>query len=86
MLTTAPDPDVAAYHDRQVAVLPPADWPVWINMTRPERDLQPLPAGSPQVETVRQPVGPPASERLGRLVGVVDSSRSRSKPPQPALI
>jgi putative SOS response-associated peptidase YedK len=54
MLTTAPDPDVAPYHDRQVAVVPPTDWPVWINMTRPERDLQPLPAGSLQVETVRQ--------------------------------
>jgi putative SOS response-associated peptidase YedK len=58
MLTTAPGPDVAPYHDRQVAVLPPADWPAWINLTRPEKDLlQPLPAGSLQVETVRQGKG-----------------------------
>jgi putative SOS response-associated peptidase YedK len=43
MLTTAPGPDVVPYHNRQVAVLPPADWPVWINLTRPERDiLQPF--------------------------------------------
>jgi hypothetical protein len=37
MLTTAPGPDVVPYHDRQVAVLPPADWLAWINLTRPER-------------------------------------------------
>jgi putative SOS response-associated peptidase YedK len=34
MLTTAPGLDVAPYHDRQVAVLQPADWPAWINLTR----------------------------------------------------
>jgi len=55
MLTTAPGPDVSPYHDRQVAILPPADWPAWINLTDPEKDLlQPLPAGSLEVETVRQ--------------------------------
>jgi putative SOS response-associated peptidase YedK len=54
MLTTAPGPDVAPYHDRQSAVLPPADWPVWINLTRPEKDLlYPPPAGSLQAETMR---------------------------------
>jgi len=46
MLTTAPGPDVAPYHDRQVVVLQPADWPAWINLMRPEKGLlQPLPAG-----------------------------------------
>jgi putative SOS response-associated peptidase YedK len=30
MLTTAPGPDVAPYHDRQVAVLAPADWLAWL--------------------------------------------------------
>jgi putative SOS response-associated peptidase YedK len=55
MLTTAPGPDVTPYHDRQVAVLSPADWPAWINLTRPEKGLlQPLPPGSLLVETVRQ--------------------------------
>jgi putative SOS response-associated peptidase YedK len=58
MLTTAPWPDVTPFHDRQVAVLPPADWPVWINLARPEKDLlQPLPAGSLQVEMVRRGKG-----------------------------
>lgn len=56
MLTTEPGPDVAPYHDRQVVVLPPADWPHWIHLTRPEAELlQPLPAGSLQEETVRRP-------------------------------
>jgi putative SOS response-associated peptidase YedK len=55
MLTTAPGPDVEPYYDRQVAVLQPADWPAWINLTRPEKDiLQPLPPGALTVETVRQ--------------------------------
>jgi putative SOS response-associated peptidase YedK len=35
MLTTAPGPDVAPYHDRQVAVLRPTDWAAWINLTAP---------------------------------------------------
>ena len=30
MLTTAPSADVAPYHDRQVAVLPPEDWAAWL--------------------------------------------------------
>lgn len=54
MLTTEPGPDIAPYHDRQVVILRPADWPTWIYMTRPEKELlQPLPAGSLRVETVR---------------------------------
>jgi putative SOS response-associated peptidase YedK len=54
MLTTAPGPDVAPYHDRQSVVLPPADWPAWIYLSKPEKELlQPLPAGSLHAETVR---------------------------------
>lgn len=54
MLTTAPGPDVAPYHDRQVVVLRPADWPAWIYLTKSEKGLrQPLPAGSLHAETVR---------------------------------
>ena len=30
MLTTEPGPDVAPYHNRQVAVLPSADWQAWL--------------------------------------------------------
>ena len=46
MLTTAPGPDVVPYHDRQVAVLAPADWLAWLDLSRPESDLlRPLPPG-----------------------------------------
>jgi putative SOS response-associated peptidase YedK len=58
MLTTAPGPDVAPYHDRQVAVLHPKDRRPWIELTMPEAELlKPLPEGALTVETVR-----PASE------------------------
>jgi putative SOS response-associated peptidase YedK len=54
MLTTAPGPDVAPYHDRQVAVLRPTDWAAWINLTVPEAELlTPLQGGSLAAETVR---------------------------------
>jgi putative SOS response-associated peptidase YedK len=54
MLTTAPGPDVAPYHNRQVAVLQPKNWRAWIELTIPEAELlKPLPAGSLTVETVR---------------------------------
>ena len=55
MLTTAPGPDIAPYHDRQVCVLAPTDWAHWLYLTRPEAELlKPLPAGSLKVETVRK--------------------------------
>lgn len=54
MLTVEPGPDVAPIHDRQVAVLRPADWSAWIYLTRPEAELlRPLPRGSLKVELVR---------------------------------
>jgi putative SOS response-associated peptidase YedK len=54
MLTTEPGPDVAPYHNRQIVVLRPEDWSAWIDLSRPESELlQPLPAGSFSVETVR---------------------------------
>jgi putative SOS response-associated peptidase YedK len=44
MLTTEPGPDVAPYHDRQVAVLQRNDWSAWLDLTRPEAELlRPLP-------------------------------------------
>jgi putative SOS response-associated peptidase YedK len=55
MLTTAPNADVASYHDRQVAVLPPEDWAAWLRLTKPEAGLlRPLPEGSLEVRTVRE--------------------------------
>ena len=54
MLTTAPGPDVAPIHDRQVVVLAPAQWARWIYLSEPEHELlTPLPAGSLHVEQVR---------------------------------
>jgi putative SOS response-associated peptidase YedK len=59
MLTTEPGPDVAPYHDRQVVVLPPADWASWLYLSRPEADLlKPSPAGALAVETVRKASDP----------------------------
>ena len=47
MLTTSPGPDVAPYHDRQIVVLPTAQGPDWLYLSRPQAELlRPLPAGS----------------------------------------
>jgi putative SOS response-associated peptidase YedK len=54
LLTTEPGPDVAPIHDRQMVVLNRGDWSAWLDLTRPEAELlQPLPAGSLQVEQIR---------------------------------
>ena len=54
MLTTDPGPDVAPYHNRQVAVIDRADWGHWLNPAVPAGDiLKPLPAGTLQVTQVR---------------------------------
>lgn len=55
MLTTSPGPDIEPYHNRQVVVLRPEDWAAWLYLTKPQAELlQPLPAGSLAVETVRK--------------------------------
>ncbi|GAA3890042.1 SOS response-associated peptidase [Sphingomonas limnosediminicola] len=47
MLTTSPGPDVAPYHDRQVAVLHREQWPVWLDEAKSVKGLiGPLPAGT----------------------------------------
>ena len=56
--TTAPGPDVAPYHNRQVVVVRPEDWSAWIYLTKPEAEpLRPLPEGSLDVATVREGSG-----------------------------
>ena len=53
MLTTEPGDDVRPYHNRQVVVLPPAEFGRWLDPSVPARELaKPLPAGSLQVEQV----------------------------------
>jgi putative SOS response-associated peptidase YedK len=54
LLTTAPGPDVAPIHDRQMVVLRQSHWRAWLELTKPEVELlAPLPAGSLQAEQVR---------------------------------
>ena len=54
MLTTAPGPDIAPYHDRQIVVLARDQGLDWLNLARPEAEiLRPLPEGSLTHEQVR---------------------------------
>ncbi len=54
LLTTAPGPDVAPVHSRQMVVLKREDWKHWLDLSKPEEQLlAPLPAGSLDVEQVR---------------------------------
>ncbi len=47
MLTTAPGPDIAPIHDRQIVILLPGQWAQWLYLTKPEAELlRPLPAGT----------------------------------------
>lgn len=51
MLTTEPGPDVAPYHNRQVAVLAHESWRTWLDGSEPARGLLgPCPEGTLQVE------------------------------------
>jgi len=53
MLTTEPGEDILSYHNRQIVVLPPADFARWLDPTVPAREmLKPLPGGSLKVEQV----------------------------------
>lgn len=53
MLTTEPGPDVAPYHNRQVAVLPRSEWARWLDPATPAADvLRPLPTGSLDAERI----------------------------------
>ena len=51
MLTTEPGPDVAPYHNRQVAVLAQESWRAWLDGSGPASELLgPCPAGALKVE------------------------------------
>jgi putative SOS response-associated peptidase YedK len=53
MLTVPPGPDIAPYHDRQIAILERIDWAVWLDASVSAKAiLKPLPAGSLAVEQV----------------------------------
>jgi putative SOS response-associated peptidase YedK len=53
MLTMPPGPDIAPYHDRQIAILERTDWALWLDHTVSAKAiLKALPAGSLAVEQV----------------------------------
>jgi putative SOS response-associated peptidase YedK len=53
MLTTEPGEDIKPYHNRQIVVLPPADFGRWLDPEVPASELlNPLPAGSLTVEQI----------------------------------
>jgi putative SOS response-associated peptidase YedK len=53
MLTMAPGPDIAPYHDRQIVILEREAWAAWLDPSVPAKSLiKPIPAGSLQVEQV----------------------------------
>jgi putative SOS response-associated peptidase YedK len=53
MLTTEPGEDIKPYHNRQIVVLPPADFGRWLDPAVPAAELcKPLPAGSLSVEQI----------------------------------
>lgn len=55
MLTTAPGPDVAPYHDRQVVTLGLEAGMEWLALSRPESELlRPSPPGALTVRTLRK--------------------------------
>ena len=55
MLTTAPGPDIAPYHDRQVVTFAPEAGMDWLTLSRPEGELlRPAPAGTLAVRTLRK--------------------------------
>lgn len=55
MLTTAPGPDVVAYHDRSIVILTPAAGLDWLALSRPGAQiLRPPTAGTLTVTTLRR--------------------------------
>lgn len=53
MLTTVPGEDIRPYHNRQIVILPPADFVRWLDPTVLARDvLKPLASGSLEVEQI----------------------------------
>jgi putative SOS response-associated peptidase YedK len=62
MLTTEPGPDVAPYHNRQIAVLPPSEWKAWLDYSAAAAELlKPLPAGSLNVSLAPREASPEAT-------------------------
>jgi putative SOS response-associated peptidase YedK len=52
LLTCPPGPDIAPYHDRQIAILPREHWAAWLGAGQ-EPPIAPAPAGTLKVTQVR---------------------------------
>jgi putative SOS response-associated peptidase YedK len=52
MLTMEPGPDIAPYHNRQIVILPRAQWADWLSPS-PDAAIPALPAGSLKVAQIR---------------------------------
>ena len=52
MLTMEPGPDIAPYHNRQIVILPRAQWAEWLGPS-PDMRIPALPAGSLNVVQIR---------------------------------
>jgi len=62
MLTTEPGPDVAPYHNRQIAVLPRSCWKAWLDYSEESADLlRPLPEGTLNVALSPREASPSAT-------------------------
>jgi putative SOS response-associated peptidase YedK len=53
MLTCAPGPDIAPYHDRQIVILPHSQWAAWLGPSPEAPPVGPLPAGSLAITQIR---------------------------------
>src|SRR6185503_1672743 len=53
MLTRPPGTDIAPYHDRQIVILPRAQWAAWLSRDPETPPIAPLPAGRLAVIQIR---------------------------------
>ena len=53
MLTCAPGPDIAPYHDRQIVILHRDQWADWLGPPEAQPPIAPLPPGSLAVTQIR---------------------------------
>ena len=53
LLTCAPGPDMAPFHDRQIVILPRSQWAAWLGPPEEQPEIEPLPAGSLKVTQIR---------------------------------
>ena len=59
LLTQPPGPDIAPFHDRQIAILPRERWAAWLDPSQPSEPLlAPLPAGTLRAVQVGGPPSP----------------------------